>query len=212
MHAQGLAPSRAWQTLAKALRRGKDAHPAGTHLLFKRGTRYAKLGEGGWVEGEASTEAAPFVIGSYGEAALADPVLDVSLVVYGKHVTIRDLELHRVSLQGSHFLLYHLTVHAMGSEPEHRGSNNLIYIGSGASYCAVVECLLCTCSRNAPAPRGHASSRPHLLKRHRGHLCVLLPRLFVRLPSQAESFSRAMLCACACACACARARALSLSR
>ena len=103
---QGLAPDRAWQTLDKALRRGKDAHPAGTHLLFKRGTRYDRRGEGGWVEGEASTEANPFVIGSYGQASLADPVLDVSLAVYGKHVTIRDLEVHRVSLDGSYFLLY----------------------------------------------------------------------------------------------------------
>ena len=146
--AQGLAPNRAWQTADKALRTGSGTYPAGTYLLFKRGTRYDNLGEGDWVRAEASTEEAPFVIGSYGEASLADPVLDVSLVVYGEHVTIRDLELHRVALHGSYFLLYRCTVHSMGSEPEHRESNNLVAMASEASYCAVVECLIYDCPSN----------------------------------------------------------------
>jgi len=145
---QGLAPNRAWQTADKALRTGSGTYPAGTYLLFKRGTRYDNLGEGDWVRAEASTEEAPFVIGSYGEASLADPVLDVSLVVYGEHVTIRDLELHRVALYGSYFLLYRCTVHSMGSEPEHRESNNLVSMASEASYCAVVECLIYDCPSN----------------------------------------------------------------
>ena len=145
---QGLAPNRAWQTADKALQTGSGTYPAGTYLLFKRGTRYDNLGEGDWVRAEPSTEEAPFVIGSYGEASLADPVLDVSLGVYGEHVTIRDLELHRVALYGSHFLLYRCTVHSMGSEPEHRESNNLVAMASEASYCAVVECLVYDCPSN----------------------------------------------------------------
>jgi len=80
---QGLAPDRAWKTARKALVT-KPIYPAGTHLLFKRGTRHDKLGEGDWVKADPSTEAAPFVIGSYGAASLPDPVLDISLVVYGK--------------------------------------------------------------------------------------------------------------------------------
>ena len=82
---------------------------------------------------------------------------------YGEHVTIRDLDVHRVSLIGSYFLLFRCTIHAMGSEPEHRGSNNLVAMASEASYCAVVRCLwhgLRTCNY-ACTPVVHPLSDTH---------------------------------------------------
>ena len=136
-----------WQTVGKALHWD---YPPGTHVLFKRGTVYLGGGALDTVGTKlASTEANPFVLGAYGEEALARPKLEYNVQVRGNHITVRDLEMHRVILNGAHILLFRCEVHSMIQPPTTRSFvNNLIVMKDFSSYCSVVECLLYDCDGN----------------------------------------------------------------
>ena len=136
-----------WRTASKALHWD---YPPGTHLLFKRGTVYLGGGALDTVGTKvASTEATPFVLGAYGAEALALPMLEYNVQVRGEHVTVRDLDLHRVVLNGKYILLFRCTIHSMIQPPTSLSqANNLIVMSSFSSYCAVVECLVYDCDAN----------------------------------------------------------------
>ena len=152
-------------------------YPPGTHLLFKRGTVYLGGGALDTVGTKlSSTEANPFVLGAYGDEALALPKLEYNVQVRlhffcllylflfahlffcllysfvqvrGKHIMVRDLEMHRVVLNGAHITLFRCDVHSMLQPPTTLSLvNNLIVMKEFSSYCSVVECLLYDCDSN----------------------------------------------------------------
>ena len=136
-----------WQTASKALH---WSYPPGTHLLFKRGTVYLGGGALDTVGTKlASTEANPFVLGAYGDELLALPKLEYNVQVRGTHVMVRDLEMHRVILNGAFILLFRCEIHSMIQPPTTLSfANNLIVMNHKSSYCSVVECLVYDCDAN----------------------------------------------------------------
>ena len=136
-----------WQTASKALHWD---YPPGTHLLFKRGTVYLGGGALDTVGTKlASTEANPFVLGAYGDELLALPKLEYNVQVRGTHVMVRDLEMHRVILNGAFILLFRCEIHSMIQPPTTLSfANNLIVMNHKSSYCSVVECLVYDCDAN----------------------------------------------------------------